>query len=127
MKFHQIMDKKDGKLLYDATKFKALTDMLFDGRYLVSFQRLNPLSSTTEYRRCYFAKVDAIAFETGETRYNTHMHLKTEILNKMVEETPKIFTIPMPEPSTGYLSLEGWLVFIERVDIFAFVHYNIIL
>lgn len=126
-RFYQIAEKKDGKMLYNKERLSNLESILYEGRYIVTFQRLNPLKTQKEYRACYFAKIDALAFDIGDTRYSLHESVKDIILNKMIEETPEAFNNIIPEASTQYLTLEGWIIFLERLDLWAFIEHNVIL
>ena len=126
-KFYIIADKEGEKMVYNKERLQSLTDMLYEGRYLVSFERLNPMSDIKEYRRCYFSKLDALAFEAGETRYAMHDVVKVEVLQKMIDETPALFNVHLPELSTKYLTRDGWVAFIKAVDLFAYVNYGMIL
>jgi hypothetical protein len=125
-KFYQILTKEGNK--YDnhgVKKFAESCEKLFDGTYLVSFMRLRPQSEIKEYRACYFAKIDALAAEAGETRYSMHELIKDEILTDMIDSTPELFTTL--ETTTKYLTPEGWIALLERLDLWAFVNYNTIL
>jgi hypothetical protein len=102
-----------------------LVSNLYDGTYVVSFQHLEPKSSIKEYRACYFSKIDAIGRETGETRYAVHDLVKDYVIEAMKQELPEFFT--RDAASTRYLTLEGWVVLLERLDLWAFTEYNIIL
>lgn len=125
MKFYQLIDKRDGKIHYDKDKLIHLTDNLFDGRYLVSCQRINPRVTIKDFRACYFAKIDGLAFEVGETRYGVHHIVKDIVLSRMLEELPDLFTEQLV--STRYLSLDGWGNFLERLDLWAYLEYGVIL
>lgn len=128
MRYYQIFNKsEDGSILFNKDKYEQLLKNLLPGRYLVSFQRLDPKSTLKDYRAAYFAKIDALASELGDTRYSTHEDVKRELFEKMVEETPELFICALPMCSTKYLTLEGWQAFIQRLDIWAFINHNIIL
>lgn len=100
-------------------------EQLFDGQYLITFQRLNPQSSIREYRRCYFAKIDALAAEVGETRYDIHEIVKDEVLKEMLTNTPQLFY--SETLTTNQLTEAGWVVFIEQLELWAFTTYGVIL
>jgi len=124
-KFHQLLDKKNGTITYNKENVKNILDILFDGRYLVTLQRIDPKSDVKDYRRCYFAKLDELARDAGEDRYSLHAIIKDQVMLPMMEETPELFADGAI--STGSLTLEGWTVFIERFDLWSFTEYGIIL
>lgn len=125
MKFYQIAEKRDGVMNYNKEKLASLIEFLYDGRYLISFQRINPLSDIKDYRRCYFAKLDALAQDIGEDRYSMHQHVKDQVISRMANEVPEAFTVPVI--STRSLTKEGWSVLLERLDLWAFVEYGTVL
>jgi hypothetical protein len=126
MKFYQIAEKEGEAFNYDRSKMRHLIENLRDGRYLISFQELNPQSSVKEYRRCYFAKIDGLRFDSGEDRYSLHEIVKENILAPMYDELPELFE-DGSELSTKLLTLEGWPVLLERLDLWAFIEYGAIL
>ena len=125
MRFNQIGTKEKGVFSYNKERMNHLTDMLFDGRYLISFQRISPNSTVKQYRGCYFVKIDTIALECGYSRYEIHEEIKDSIISQMIEEIPQVFTAETA--STKYLTLEGWMILLERLDLWAFTEFNIIL
>lgn len=125
MKFYQIADVQGGEINRNEELHNHLVENLFDGRYLISYLRLSPKSTIKDYRRCYFLKIDTIAAEVGDTRYGIHELVKEYIMEDMMQKTPELFQDE--EISTKSLSLEGWIVLLERLDIWAFVEYNIVL
>jgi hypothetical protein len=125
MRFHQLATINAGKIAYNKEKMEHLISNLYDGNYLISFQRLEPKSSVKDYRACYFAKIDALGAEVGETRYGMHGLVKDSIIDVMIDEVPQVFL--RDEASTKYLTLEGWTILLERLDIWAFTEYNVIL
>jgi hypothetical protein len=80
MKFHQLSEVKGGKIFFDRDKMKHLIENLYEGQYLISFQRLSPKADVKEFRKCYFAKIDALAFEVGDTRYGVHELVKEYVI-----------------------------------------------
>lgn len=126
-KFYHIANKRDGRMIYNKEKLDHLTSILYDGQYLITFQRLEPKSSIKDYRRCYFSKLDALAFEAGDTRYGMHGLIKEHIIEKMIEENPEFFHSVLPEASTTYLNEMGWVNILDRLDLWAFTTYNVIL
>lgn len=127
-KFYKTLHKESGLIrAADMNGILQSTQQLFDGYYLVSFMRLNPQSDIKEYRACYFAKIDAIASEAGETRYDMHELVKDEIITDMQNLNPELFTDDGVEVSTRYLTPEGWIALLDRLDLWAFVNYNTIL
>lgn len=125
MKFYTIGVKADGAFRFANENLKHIFDTMFDGRYLVSFQRIDPKSGIKEYRRCYFAKLDALASDAGEDRYSMHELVKEELISRMQEEVPEAFTVPVV--STRSLTEEGWSILLERLDLWAFVQYGTVL
>ena len=125
MKFYLNGTKKDGIFHQNHDKLKHLIDNLFDGDYLISFQRINPMSEQAEYRACYFAKIDMLAAEVGETKYPLHNYIKEEVLAPFLHEQPEYFT--HPTASTKYLTEAGWAMFLQRFDLWAFTTYGVIL
>jgi hypothetical protein len=97
-----------------------------DGEYLVGVQLLNPKANVKDYRAAYFAKIDIIKDEVGEDRYSIHNIVKDEVLSDMLEKTPQLFN-KIDELSTKNLKLEGWTILLERLDLWTFIEYNIIL
>ena len=125
-KFYQVLTKQGNVCDIKAIdKIGEACGKLFDGTYLVSFMRLRPQSEIKEYRACYFAKIDAIANDVGDTRYGIHELVKQELITNMVDEAPDLFTDE--EVSTKYLTPEGWIALLERLDLWAFTNYNIVL
>lgn len=126
MKFYQLADKQGDDFNYDRERMRNLITNLFPGRYLVSFQRIEPKSNVKDYRACYFAKIDAIRSEIGEERYTVHEFVKEYVIANMAEDVPEVF-MKQEVISTRYLTLEGWSILLERLDLWAFTQYNIIL
>lgn len=126
MKFNQIADKKDGKFIYDKDRMNKLTATLTEGRYLITIMKLNPLSEIKEYRACYFVKLDTLCKDAGETRYDMHEYVKKEILQSMLDESPQVFD-GCKTLSTKCLNKDGWYILLDRLDIWAFINYNVIL
>lgn len=124
-RLYHLAEKRNGQMVYNMEKLKHLISLLFEGKYLISFQRLEPKSTIKDYRSCYFAKLDALARDNGETRYWMHSMVKDEILSSMLEEMPTLFN--GDELSTKYLTVEGWVVLLERLDIWAYTTYGTIL
>lgn len=125
MKFYTTGIKAGSIFQFNRGNIKHIYDIMFDGRYLVTFQQLNPQSNIKDYRRCYFAKLDALAAEAGEDRYSMHEHVKDQVVSRMLEEMPELFSISIV--STRSLLLEGWSVLLERLDLWAFIEYGTIL
>jgi hypothetical protein len=125
MKFYQLVQKSGDDFTFNRERMMHLISTLFDGHYLISFQRIEPKSTVKDYRACYFSKIDTIAFELGSSRYEVHADVKEIILNRMIEETPELFT--RDNASTKYLVLEGWGNLLERLDLWAFTEFNIVL
>jgi hypothetical protein len=126
-KFYQIAEKKGHQLIHSHTLIK-LIENLYEGKYLVSYQLLSPQSDIKDYRRCYFAKIQALGDENGETKHSMHEIVRDEILDKMLKETPEVFIDGSASSlSTNSLTLEGWLVLLERLDLWAFMEYGTIL
>lgn len=125
MKFYTTGIKAGSIFQFNKENVKHIYDIMFDGRYLVTFQQLNPQSNIKDYRRCYFAKLDALAAEAGEDRYSMHEYVKDQVVSRMLEEMPELFSIAIV--STRSLLLEGWSVLLERLDLWAFIEYGTIL
>lgn len=125
MKFHQLAELKEGRLSYNKERAKALLENLYEGTYLISFLRLNPKSTIKDYRACYFAKIDAIGAEVGETRYDIHELIKEHVMSKMLDEIPEVFTTE--GITTQNLTENGWVVLLEAVDLWAFTEYSIVI
>lgn len=125
MKFYQLADIKDHKLIVNKDKMDALIQILYDGRYLITFQRLDPKSTIKDYRRCYFAKIDALGFETGHTRYEMHALVKDELLSKIIDQLPELVEDEII--TTKNLTEESWGVLLEALDLWAFTEYSVIL
>lgn len=125
MKFYLVADVKEGDIFFNKERHAHIIENLFDGRYIISYQKIDPKSTVKEYRACYFFKIDAIAAEVGETRYVMHEYVKEMIIEQMIDQTPELFTKQLP--STKYLTLEGWVNLLERLDIWAFTEYNVVL
>ena len=98
---------------------------LFAGRYLITFQRLEPKSSIKDYRRFYFAKIDALGAETGHTRYEMHELVKNHVLTDIGYQLPELTTDG--GISTGSLNEEGWVLLLEALDLWAFTEFSVIL
>lgn len=125
MKFYQLGEIKAGKAFYNKEKMQNLISNLFDGTYLISMERIAPKSNVKDYRACYFAKIDILAAEVGETRYSMHEIVKENVVSEMMDELPSLF-VPV-EATTKALTLEGWTVLLKRLDIWAFTEYNVVL
>lgn len=125
MKFYQLANKRDGVFTFNRDNMRHLIENLFEGQYIISFQRVVPKSNVKEYRACYFAKIDMIASEVGETRYDVHTLVKEHIIEPMLNELPDLFTQNVI--STRVLTLSGWVVLLERLDLWAFTEYSVIL
>lgn len=123
---HQTAEIKDGKLAVGQAWGNMIANM-FDGRYLISFTPLNPQSDIKTYMRLYFLKVDIIAKEVGEDRYQVHEYAKEYILHDMAENNPELFEKVIDRISTVNLTEQGWIAYIDAFDIWAFINYNIIL
>jgi hypothetical protein len=124
-RFYTLGEKSDGVFKYTQANLASLFEMLFDGKYLITIQGLNPKSSIKDYRACYFAKLDALAADVGETRYDLHEIVKGEILVEMLKNTPELFHTETL--STQQLNEYGWMVFIEQLELWAFTTYGVIL
>lgn len=126
MKFYQLADIAEaGKISFNKEKMNGMLQTLFPGRYLLSFQRLEPKSSIKDYRRCYFAKIDALGSETGHSRYEMHDLVKNHLLTQLLEQIPEIMVNDVI--STSSLNEEGWTVLLEALDLWAFTEYSVIL
>jgi hypothetical protein len=125
MKFYQLADVENKTIVFNKERIQSLSSILDNGKYLVSFQKLQPKSDIKDYRRCYFFKVDTIAFETGHSRYEMHELIKSSLFTDLMEQIPELFidnTI-----STRNLTLEGWIVVLAALDLWAFTEYSIII
>jgi hypothetical protein len=111
----------------DKDKLQFFKDTLYNGNYLISFERIEPQSNVKEYRACYFAKIDRLRYEAGEGRYELHELVKEHVLSPMYEELPSLFYTEEGGASTKNLTLTGWSVLLERLDLWAFMEYNTIL
>lgn len=129
MKFHQIVKMAGGKIEYDRERAKRMLEILYDGVYLVSFQRIAPKSTIKDFRAAYFAKIDILADETGHTRYEMHDIVKNYVLSDLAESLPEVIESKGEEfaVSTKGLTIEGWPILLERLDLWAFTEYNVIL
>lgn len=124
-KFYQIAEKRGDIFIHNVENWKHLVSMLYEGKYLMTLQRLEPKSDIKSYRRCYFAKLDALAAEVGEERYSMHEIIKDNVLSDMIKQTPEAFTLEVT--STKYLTTTGWVILLERLDLWAFLEYGTIL
>lgn len=62
---------------------------LEDGRYVIIIQSTNPLITTRDFQKAYFAMIDICVMETGNDRYTIHNAFK---ISSEVDST-KDFTI----------------------------------
>lgn len=129
MKFYQLAKMEGGKIVYDRQRVQNMLDILYDGTYLVSFQRIAPKSTLKELRAAYFAKIDILAYETGHSKYEMHDLVKDNTLRSLVKELPELYEQPKfrKDVSTMGLTDKGWIALLERLDLWAFTEYNIIL
>lgn len=125
-KYYTIAIKKAEEFAYQHPNIQGVLDGFTDGRYLVSFQRLDPKSEEKDYRACYFAKVQMLGDEVGHTKYEMHELIKEHVLKPMVDGMSELFANE-GIVSTTALDLEGWLVFLERLDFWAWDNYHVIL
>ena len=118
---------KDGKIIDEG--WSNVIKNLFDGPYLISFKSMSPQSGVDTYMRLYFLKVDTIAKEVGETRYDVHELAKEYVLADLLDNNPDFMhnNGAKRAVSTTRLTEEGWLAYLDALDIWAFVNYNIIL
>lgn len=87
-------------------------DPLPDGDYIVSIHPIKPQSDIKTYRRVYFAKITFLAKEVGETKFAMHDMVKDGLLNG---------------GSTQELDEKNWILLFERLDLWAWDNYGIIL
>jgi hypothetical protein len=127
MRFYQLGEIKSGKLSYNREKMQHFIEKLDDGTYLMSLQRIEPKSDIKDYRACYFAKIDILKDEVGEGRYDLHELVKENVISVMADEVSEVFLHEEWGLSTRNLTLEGWRIFLERFDLWAFTEYNVIL
>lgn len=121
MSYHYAKDKKGLSGLFQPT----LLEHWPESAYVVSVQRLDPQATIKDYRRCYFAKLDALSKSVGEGRYDLHEMVKEYIIAEMVKELPDLFNVPLA--STTAMWDEGWPVLLERLDLWAFLTYEVVL
>ncbi len=128
-KYYTIGIKEGGAFKYQHPNMTGVLEGFTDGRYLVSFQRLDPKSEEKDYRGCYFAKVQMLGDEVGHTKYEMHNLIKEHVLTPMVEEIPTIYREARlrKEITTRGLTLEGWSILLERLDFWAWDNYHVIL
>lgn len=117
MKQYKIATAKAGKLFYEELS-------LIDGRYLLTLQSLNPQAEEKDYRAAYFAKLETLGSEVGETKKDMHEYAKEHVLRPMMLQIPELFD--STELSTKSLSEEAWVIFLQRFDLWAWKEYNVI-
>lgn len=107
---HSIVRKADGK--WPGNWVIEHFNNLKDGDYIIIVLPCDPQSDIPTYRKVYFAKIDFLGKETGHTKYEMHELVKTHLLDNV---------------STKYLAREGWLMLLERLDLWAFQQYEVVL
>lgn len=67
---------KKGKVITNNEKLKDFITSRDDGIYIISIDRVNPLTTTRDYQKAYFDKVDIAVDCTGNNRYTIHEEFK---------------------------------------------------
>jgi len=107
-------------------KADVLIKNIPNGRLIITLQTVNPQADVAEYRAVYFAKIDFLCKEVGEKRYDMHDLVKEYVIFPMMEQLPDLFS-NTEVISTKHLSVDGWPNLIERLELWTFITYNIIL
>jgi len=66
------VDIKKGKIVTNNTQVRDFITSREDGEYIISIDRINPLTTTRDYQKAYFDKVDIAVECTGNDRYTIH-------------------------------------------------------
>lgn len=70
------IDVKKGKIVSNADKVKDYFTSLDDGTYIITIERVNPLTTPRDCQKAYFDKVDIAVACTGNSRYIIHDEFK---------------------------------------------------
>ena len=120
------MQIKGGFLQIPDRLAQFITNNLQDGNYILSLESRIARSTEKEYRGCYFSKLEFLAREVGENKKELHEIIKNEVLDLMYTEVPEMF-IKENIISTTNLTLDGWLQYIERLDLWSYLEYGVVL
>jgi hypothetical protein len=70
------IEKKSGKIINGNDKLREYFGSLEDGVYIVSIEKVNPLTTSRDYQKAYFDKIDICVRCTGNSRYVIHEEFK---------------------------------------------------
>jgi hypothetical protein len=124
--YHQLIRIDNGTPVYNIQAAKNLLKSLSNGEYIVSIRKVDPKSDIKDYRACYFAKLDILRHEVGESKEDLHEIIKQYLLFPLLSEIHD-GDENVPTLTTKNLDHKGWAMLLERLDLWAFTEYNVIL